>query len=115
MAPLAPLAPLAAAAPAATSARGVRWTREEDELLLKLKDVYGVKWTCMAIIMDETLPGVQTRTSAMLRNRVARIETKKMGKNRCYVCGELRRGHVCRGDAMNPIYGKCRKRRSPVI
>ena len=73
------------------------WTPKEDAVLLAVAERDGVRrWSKVA----ESLPG---RTPAMARNRWGRIQKGRQlreageTKNKCLVCGQPRRGHVCGG------------------
>jgi len=73
------------------------WVPEEDKELIELIKVHGKRWKEIAALLK---PG--DRTAAMVRNRWFRIQrgqalTKEgKSKNRCGVCGELKRGHICK-------------------
>ena len=72
------------------------FTPEESKRVLQLKDELGRKWVSIAA----RLPG---RNANSVRNHYLRYEKnlviakKGLQKNRCTVCGELKRGHVCGG------------------
>lgn len=78
------------------------WSPEEDEMLLQLIEGSGKRWKLIAEALGAANPG-NPRTPAMVRNRYLRIERGRwlteqgMSKNRCGQCGELKRGHVCKG------------------
>lgn len=75
------------------NARG--WSPHEDAMLLSLIEGSGKRWKQIA----EILPN--DRTPAMVRNRYLRIKRGRWlteqgkSKNRCGICGQLKRGHVC--------------------
>merc|ERR1711907_24192 len=72
------------------------WDPEEDHIILQMVNTEGPKWKSIVA----NLPG---RTVASVRNRFQRIEkgrkmrekgpTQKM--NRCHLCNQPKRGHIC--------------------
>jgi len=71
------------------------WEPEEDRLIIELLATLGPKWSKIV----KALPG---RSISSIRNRWQRIEKGrklqeegKIFKNRCPVCGQPKRGHVC--------------------
>lgn len=72
------------------------WTYEEDHLLFYLIRKHGKKWTHISSFFSDRTPG-------MCRNRFYRVmvphnpqsKTWKPGKNKCSMCGALKRGHSC--------------------
>ena len=71
------------------------WTPEEDQTILAGIKAHGRQWS----IIKQSLPG---RTVSSTRNRYNRIENGRRleeagfaGRNRCLVCGQRKRGHVC--------------------
>jgi len=71
------------------------WHPAEDESLLQLIETRGAKWKLIAAALNSD------RTPAMVRNRYLRIKKGRLlteqgrSKNRCGVCGQLKRGHIC--------------------
>jgi hypothetical protein len=71
------------------------WEPEEDRLIIQLLAELGPRWSKIV----KALPG---RTISSVRNRWQRIDKGQKlreegaeSKNRCQVCGEPKRGHVC--------------------
>lgn len=71
------------------------WEPEEDRLIIELLGELGPRWSKIV----QALPG---RTISSIRNRWQRIEKGRKlleegaeSKNRCQICGEPKRGHVC--------------------
>lgn len=72
------------------------WTYEEDHLLFYLIGKHGCKWTHLSSFFAD-------RTPSMCRNRFYRVvvphnprsKSWKPSKNKCTMCGELKRGHSC--------------------
>jgi len=79
------------------------WVAEEDEELLRLIASQGAKWKLIAAALRP-----YDRTPAMVRNRYLRIKRGRWlteqgrSKNRCGVCGQLKRGHICKGTQQDP-------------
>uniref|UniRef100_A0A7S3AIM6 Myb-like domain-containing protein n=1 Tax=Haptolina ericina TaxID=156174 RepID=A0A7S3AIM6_9EUKA len=74
----------------------VAWQPQDDLTVLSLYKQLGPRWRSIA----ERLPG---RSVASVRNRYLRMadaENKKaqgqQGRNRCQLCNELKRGHICK-------------------
>jgi len=69
----------------------------QDKELIELIEANGKRWKEIAAALK---PG--DRTAAMVRNRWIRIQRGRAltaegkSKNRCGVCGELKRGHICK-------------------
>ena len=84
------------------------WTPNEDALILDLAQTLGSKWKRIAEIINESSGGSACeRTVASLRNRYQRIKKGQSAvaeggivKNKCGVCGQLKRGHVCRPQTL---------------
>ena len=78
------------------------WTAAQDEVLRELVSKQGrrPKWK---EITEALRNDGNYRTVAMVRNRYLRIEKGKeltelgLSKNRCSLCGQIKRGHVCPG------------------
>lgn len=74
------------------------WEPEEDEIILQVHATIGPKWK----LITQHLPG---RSVSSVRNRFQRIEKgneirKQGGKmNVCHMCGQPKRGHVCRAKS----------------
>lgn len=74
------------------------WTAEEDATLLRLIEIDGKRWKQISTALQP----LGDRTPAMVRNRYLRIKRGRWlteqgkSKNRCGLCGELKRGHVCK-------------------
>ena len=68
--------------------------------------MYGNKWK---VISQEFFNG--ERTHHMCRNRVYRRTKAGLGKHKCSLCGDLRKGHICR---MKANIGKFEARASGV-
>ena len=71
------------------------WEPEEDRLIIELLATIGPRWSKIV----KALPG---RTISSIRNRWQRIdkglkmrEEGHESKNRCNICGQPKRGHVC--------------------
>lgn len=71
------------------------WEPEEDRLIIELLADLGPRWSKIS----QALPG---RSISSIRNRWQRIdkgrkmhEEGKISKNRCQICGQPKRGHVC--------------------
>ena len=71
------------------------WEPEEDRIIIELLSELGPRWSKIV----KALPG---RSISSIRNRWQRIEKGRKlredgveSKNRCNICGEPRRGHVC--------------------
>lgn len=79
------------------------WTPDEDAELLHLIETSGKHWKHIASALKP-----YDRTPAMVRNRFLRIKRGRWlteqgrSKNRCGVCGELKRGHVCKSVLIPP-------------
>jgi len=84
------------------------WTPSEDALILDLAQTLGTRWKRIAEIINESSGGSTCeRTVASLRNRYHRIKKGQSAvaeggivKNKCGVCGQLKRGHVCRPQTL---------------
>ena len=81
-----------------------RWEPKDDLLLTSLVAEYGPKWQ----EITKKFPG---RTDKSVRNRYLRLNTQKEGKNLCTKCGEVKRGHICRGEAKQEERARHRSRR----
>ena len=65
----------------------IDWS-EHDELLVRLIAEYGRRWSIISTHMPSYI------TQAAARNRWSRIVQKtSSGKNKCKLCGHLKRGH----------------------
>jgi len=72
------------------------WDPEEDHIILEMVSREGTKWSSIV----SHLPG---RSVASVRNRYQRIEKgrklRELGshlvKNRCHMCNQPKRGHIC--------------------
>ena len=86
--------------------QGPRFTAAEDEALRAL--VHGmkrVKWK--EVHKSLVALGYEGRTKSSLRNRRLRsVQVKdqdaESGKNRCRLCGQIQRGHVCTATMTPP-------------
>ena len=82
------------------------WDPREDALIRSLTQEMGCRWA--------TLVGhFERRTIASLRNRYQRLHPAEAGRNRCTLCGALKRGHTCRGPAPDGPVGRRRPGRLP--
>ena len=65
-------------------------------MLQELIEQFGNKWKYISNIMNKK--GVRSRTVDSIRNRHSRLlnGAKRIGKNRCQLCGEWRSGHTCK-------------------
>ena len=64
------------------------WTPEEDIIMDVLIQTHGTKWS----VIKKYFPD---RSTAMIRNRYLRRNSKKEGVNKCGICGKKRLGHTC--------------------
>ena len=64
------------------------WTPEEDIIMDALIQTHGTKW----LVIKKYFPH---RSTAMLRNRYLRRNSKKEGINKCVTCQQIRLGHTC--------------------
>ena len=73
------------------------WTPYETGVLMELVGVYGRAWNTISNKMRVRLRRKVTASS--IRNRVLRTGSRgdAKRKQRCAACGELRRGHMCKG------------------
>lgn len=86
--------------------QGPRFTAAEDEALCALlMNKKRAKWPEVSKSMKAL--GYEHRSTASLRNRYlrflqARNDKDSIGKNRCRLCGQLQRGHVCTATKTPP-------------
>lgn len=79
------------------------FTPEEDQMLNKLVETDGPRWKAIAEAMTAATPDAP-RTAAMVRNRFLRVQKGKKeaeqgkARNKCGLCGQLKKGHVCSAD-----------------
>ena len=73
------------------------WTPYETEILMELVGVYGRAWNTISNKMRARLR--RRITVSSIRSRVLRTGSRGdvKRKQRCAACGELRRGHMCKG------------------
>ena len=73
--------------------------RKREEIIKEMQEVGRVNWTKVVERMKEA--GFPERTTKSVRNRHLRLRLHLLRKpeqrNRCRVCGQLMRGHVCGG------------------
>ena len=84
------------------SEHAVPWTEEEDDVLktaVKENKHEGGKpdWEAVGAVLQQR--GFINRTGKQARHRYARILNgqKKPGRNKCNLCGQIRKGHSCTG------------------
>lgn len=79
------------------------YTPDEAALVLKLVEAHAPRWTHIAKLVSEATN--QERTAASIRNYYKRFcASKKIAErdgaikklNRCQLCGEIKRGHICK-------------------
>ncbi len=77
----------------------IRWTRDEDARLFDVCIKLAPNPICWKDV-SEDFPG---RTPSALRNRWGRFarSATRPRSQRCSVCGQLRRGHICAGPLEN--------------
>jgi len=79
------------------------FTPEEDQMLNTLVETEGPRWKAIAEAMTAATPDAP-RTAAMVRNRFLRVQKGKKeaeqgkARNKCGLCGQLKKGHVCSAD-----------------
>ena len=79
------------------------WDPREDALIRSLTQEMGCRWA--------TLVGhFERRTIASLRNRYQRLHPSEAGRNRCTLCGALKRGHTCPLPPDGPVDRRGRPR-----
>ncbi len=73
--------------------------RKREEIIREMQAVGRVNWTKVVEKMMEA--GFPERTTKSIRNRHLRLRMHLLRKpeqrNRCRMCGQLQRGHVCGG------------------
>ena len=76
--------------------------RKREEIIKEMQEAGRVSWTKVVEKMKEA--GFPERTAKSVRNRHLRLRMHLLRKpeqrNRCRLCGELQRGHVCGGRAI---------------
>jgi len=85
----------------------VQWMPEDDVRLMELVKQHGPQWN----LIDKSFP---TRTVASVRNRYLRMNYKGITKNKCKLCGQLKRGHIC-PKKMNTVITPSREPSPAVI
>jgi len=80
------------------------WSPEEDTIMDTLVQIYGTQW----VKISKYLPN---RTSDMIRNRYLRRTkfVKETAKNKCSVCGIVKKGHTCQDKLKNFLSSNVKK------
>lgn len=80
------------------------YSPDEAALVFQLVEAHAPRWTHIAKLVSEATK--QPRTAASVRNYYKRfVHSKKIADNesatrklnRCQVCGQIKRGHICKG------------------
>merc|ERR1719262_1898608 len=78
---------------------------EEAKLVHELVEAHAPRWTYIAKLVSEKMN--QPRTAASIRNyykrfqaskKIAEVHSDTKKLNRCQLCGQIKRGHVCTGS-----------------
>lgn len=87
-----------------------RWSPGEDALVRRLCPVekaYQYNWHTITTEFNAASPG-EPRSTNSIRNRMLRlrkneqqVKAGRTGKNKCRVCGRLKKGHVCPGPTVS--------------
>lgn len=86
------------------------YTPEEAQLVQSLVEAYSPRWTHIAKLLSEAT-GIE-RTSASVRNYYKRFTASKdiaekqsdvRKFNRCQLCGQIKRGHICRPSSLSYV------------
>lgn len=83
---------------------GVAFSSEDDSLLFSLLSEHGMQWKVVLKMYNRNTLATK-RSYSSLRNRYQRVDRQKRllergqlrAINRCRECGEMKRGHICRG------------------
>jgi hypothetical protein len=89
------------------------WTREEDEELIRILPLNKIRpsWTEVTCALAQatgkprSLSSVRNHWSRMRKGRIRSLLPDgdfKRSKNRCRICGMLKRGHLCPGPNARP-------------
>ena len=71
------------------------WEPEEDRLIIELLAKLGPRWSKISkMLPNRTISSIRNRWQRIDKGRKLRDEGK-LSKNRCNVCGQPKRGHVC--------------------
>jgi len=96
------------------------YTPDEAALVLKLVEAHAPRWTHIAKLVSEATN--QDRSAASIRNYYKRFQASKViaerdGKikklNRCQLCGEIKRGHICKPTQLE--YNKAQLAKEPKL
>jgi hypothetical protein len=94
-------APAPAPAPAAKRFTGAE-DRKREEIIAEMKSAGRVSWAKVVEKMKEA--DFPARTAKSVRNRHLRLRWvqihKPQQRNRCRLCGQWQRGHVCGGRVL---------------
>lgn len=85
------------------------YTPDEAALVMQLVEAHQPRWTHIAKLVSDAM-GCE-RTAASIRNYYKRFqESKRIAErdsaikklNRCQICGQIKRGHICRKSFVTP-------------
>lgn len=92
----------------------VAWQPEDDLQVMSLHSEHGPQWSRIASLLRGG------RTVASVRNRFLRVQSAKklrekggITRNRCHLCGEPKRGHICT-KKISLLVTPCRSLRVPM-